>query len=783
VATPSCLPLHLLLGEFLSSWSKLIDMEQVLIEGDENGGDQRIQGINEAAWKLEDALNDRRVEKYPKSHQAREAYFEAVTAEINYNRALFVMVLLTILETPAWCNTDLDFKWDLHAHERCHVKLPSGRHADLLLSGVPYIPPGWGIVIELILIGIFATKFIKQRRLQVNYFSPIKVDYESQTIIKYGMLLLLFEVADVAFFLVFRPRVRFALFARTGYLCLLPAISSLFNCIQNCIWEMVSVAVFLIGVIVFFAWIAMTIFSVTDQPLEGFTSFGTSLNSMFMAGVSEEFVQVFLGSYTKYRWVGVMWLAFLVLAHVLLLNLVLDSLVSSYMKFSESEEEKKVDRKVGGMLKSFKTLALTTGDDEGQVDKETFLQFVEAYGNSPRATKVPPVFADIIFKSIDRDNSGKIDEEEFCDICIMIQYQFSAKRKNSYMKDLFPKLWNSKPYKRFINWCEDGKPGEPSSFDRFMNWVLLVNLTLVVVESTYDLNEWTEPGWMDWLELAFSFVYLGEFFLKICWISFEEYWSSPSNKFDFFTTWLLLCSSLAERMSEGNMSTYANMLRLLRLLRVLKQLKNLEAVQFMADTIAKLVCASQDMMTLLGMAVFLFTTLSVQFFGGELYEERVELQETAYVDEHMMVLNCNDTLMAFGVWIVMLLREYEPNFPDAVSKVSKIPYSWIIFPIFYVFGVSIVFELVKAFTIEVFMTLDRERQDESHFRRMKEFEEAIGQFQKEFAKRGENLHWLAAGDVGEREAIKKALMELAGESDCEGEGHEGHEGHEGKEEH
>ena len=44
----------------------------------------------------------------------------------------------------------------------------------------------------------------------------------------------------------------------------------------------------------------------------------------------------------------------------------------------------------------------------------------------------------------------------------------------------------------------------------------------------------------------------------------------------------------------------------------------------------------------------------------------------------------------------MLLCEYEPNFPEAVSKTSEMPFSWLVFPVFYVLGVSIVFELVKV---------------------------------------------------------------------------------------
>merc|ERR1712032_1445685 len=107
--------------------------------------------------------------------------------------------------------------------------------------------------------------------------------------------------------------------------------------------------------------------------------------------------------------------------------------------------------------------------------------------------------------------------------------------------------------------------------------------------------------------------------------------------------------------------------------------------------ISKLVSASKDMMTLLSVVVYFFMMLSVQMFGGLLHEGQEALHETEYMEKHFMVLNCNDPLMALGVWVVMLLCEYEPIFPEAVEKVSKIPFAWTIFPIFWLCGVSIVF--------------------------------------------------------------------------------------------
>merc|ERR1719198_372696 len=102
---------------------------------------------------------------------------------------------------------------------------------------------------------------------------------------------------------------------------------------------------------------------------------------------------------------------------------------------------------------------------------------------------------------------------------------------------------------------------------------------------------------MKFLELAFSLLYLGEVTLKLAVKSCEEYFADRANIFDFFTTWLLLGTSVLQEEGGAELSRYANVLRLLRLLRVVKQLKSLPAVQFMVSTMVKLISASTDILS------------------------------------------------------------------------------------------------------------------------------------------------------------------------------------------
>lgn len=318
------------------------------------------------------------------------------------------------------------------------------------------------------------------------------------------------------------------------------------------------------------------------------------------------------------------------------------------------------------------------------------------------------------------------------------------------METAAPKIWNNPKFEKFRARVEDG------TFDQFMNCVLGLNFVLTIVESVYDLHNLPEPASLSQLDVVFSCAYALEVFAKLSVWSFGEYWSNEANQFDFWTTWLLLSTCLL----QGELHRYANILRLLRLLRVLKQLKTLKSVQFMISTITQLVIRSKDILTFLGVVIFFFTSLGVQCFGGLLYEGNPDLVGSEYLEGKQAVLNFNDVPMGFALWFVMLLCEYVATFAEAVNMTSKIPCAWLLFPIFYVSAVSIVFELVKAFTIEVFIGLHEKKDEEPE----PDFE-GVDKICEQFEERGQVLHWKAIGDTSKREKLQEAYKEFLEEEE------------------
>lgn len=725
--------------------------------------------IAQAAWLLEDSLHNRTVKAYPVDLKAR-ALFKKAEAAIKWaNKAMFMMLLLTFFETPAWCNTTDKFWEHMEPLERCRI--PGVHRDEILLSNATYLPPGVAVVIEFVLIAVIASKFFLQRRLQVKYFQPMGVQYYNKTHANFGLLMCFLEACEALYFVNFRGDFRLHFLARTGYLCLLPAVQGMVSCIRHVISEFVSIATFYVSTVVLFAWIAVVMFDdmkgeVNGSPInKGFETFGACVNTMFVSGSTEEFVDNFLNTYTAHRGSGILWFVFLASVKVLLLSLVLDTLVAAYRNYTEMCEEEESGEAIDGVKESYKILC----HDQDGLFKDQFLSFMQEFQTAPRIPSLPRERADAIFDGMDLNKDGKIVETEFLGIASLVHNQVWTTQEDSPVKRCLPKLWNSASFSDFRSAVHSG------TFDTFMNCVLMVNLVLVVIESVYDLNGWEESKVMGNLELTFSLVYVGEVLLKMCVWDFHFYWALHSNKFDFMTTWALLASSILDILASGSggasLKKYMNVLRLLRLLRVLKQLKRLKKVQLMVETVSAIVSASKDMMVTLGVVTFFFTCLGVQLWGGILYESNPRLDETEYKENHRFVLNFNDFGTSLGVWVVSLLCEYVAIFPDVISKTSDIAGSWLIFLLFYIGAVCIVFELVKAFTIEAFLELHKRWDEpEEDFDPLKNIEE-------ECQKRGEVLHFRQTGMLAVHEKLVEALAEAKEESHEQVLANQGEKGH------
>jgi two pore calcium channel protein len=662
----------------------------------------------------------------------------------------------------------------------------------LLLSNLPYIPPGWSVMIELVAIFCIAIKLLKQRKLQVSHFDSLDTPevYHDKKLIYAGLVMVALELADCIVFVLFRPKFRIAFVARTGLFFMMPQLLSLFRCIFQIVGEVVTIMAFYLGSLLLFSWVAVELFASVEGEVKGwsgekpplinlgFETFGSSFNTLFVAGSTADFVFVLLPTYTAFRASGILWGLFLVFVKFLLLNLVLDTLVSAYKGFTEALGESLIDQKKNGVKGAYTTLAKAIQEegatkkelDETQIPEDVFIDLIHQLGRSPRMRTLKDAEAEVVFKAIDKDNSKMIDKLEFEKIALVLEYDFwitpmkspLAQYVESQYMGAWPPAWAGAPrwVRVFLCFRRHYKDG---NFNWFMNLVLLVNLILVVCESIYDINGWDEPGYMENLELTFSLVYVAEVALHLVVISWEEYISLRSNQFDFVVTWLLLGSSIFDEMMSsgfgGDLKRYINILRCLRLLRVLKQVLKIREVQTMVEAVSTIVSASKDIISLLVVFLLFYSALGVQMWGGILYEGNKGLEETEYDEKDWYVFNFQDVPMAAGVWVVSLISEYVQDFPDALQRVSNWPVlSKSIFISFYLLSVCIIFELVKAFTVEVFIRL-KAKQKREHAQGENDHA-ALKEVKNQFGKQGQSLHYRLPGDPMVQEKMGEILGEV-----------------------
>merc|ERR1719247_1660447 len=161
-------------------------------------------------------------------------------------------------------------------------------------------------------------------------------------------------------------------------------------------------------------------------------------------------------------------------------------------------------------------------EDGETISKSRFIAFTKVLGAIPRwhswLSRYPEL-AELIYDQFE----PTLNKTNFVNMCVLLQSEFVVTDfASAYLEDA-KKVYGD--IEEYVLVSEDPEhPDDPSRFDKLMNRVLGLNLVMVVIESVYDLWEIPEPGILSVIEIAFSFVYLGEVLVKLMVVSFQEYY-------------------------------------------------------------------------------------------------------------------------------------------------------------------------------------------------------------------------------------------------------------------
>lgn len=324
--------------------------------------------------------------------------------------------------------------------------------------------------------------------------------------------------------------------------------------------------------------------------------------------------------------------------------------------------------------------------------------------NKAHGFALPPALVEVIFAAADDDGTSSISEQEFEDVCELLQYKIWTTYAESFLTRNCVWFRGSQLLERLKMFVfEDTSATNVSMTRRICNFgklsycmdlTLVLNFVLIVISSGYDLQDIDAPSWTNIFDKTFSIFYCVDVLLNLAVMSVGTYLSDSSSCFDFVTTLMVVATDVIETTPQ--MKTYINIFRTLRLVRLLRVFR-FPHVQRIAVTISNMLKASSEVSFFFFLTLFMWGSWGVAFFGG-----RWDIEN----NEQRRLWNFDDLVNSVYLLTIMLLNGWWDDVFAAsmecyTSPVAKVLISCF-FLSFYVMAVLVVFNVFVAFAISAF---------------------------------------------------------------------------------
>jgi hypothetical protein len=406
------------------------------------------------------------------------------------------------------------------------------------------------------------------------------------------------------------------------------------------------------------------------------------------------------------RWTGLLFMVFMTLTFVLFANLMLAVVYKVYQDHRTQEVKGFFINRIDGLARGFQLLQESDPKEPASrvMTIEKFRMLFAYLVESPVRSHLKAENGDYIFGALDEDDSFNLDWFEFfdlsenllmCDLCIC--------EEDTYIVRYFNLFW-------LRRWLHSKR------HIYFVMLILGLNVAITVYESVSDIFDQPEPPWANPVELTFAAFYMVDVLLKLSVISFRSYWATSGSRFDFLTSIILFVASCLSSCGviQRRLVRYLNIVRMLKLVMLLDKIPQFK---FLFYCIMNIFLVCKEIMVLLCLVWIVFGVVGVQAYGGSMYHANPELADSDYLHDDLLVLNFNDVPMATASLFAMLIMSYSPAHADALGRLSPwYPLGAIYCLAYYFICVVIVFNILAAFTIDVFMALedDVEHDDAAH---------------------------------------------------------------------
>lgn len=170
------------------------------------------------------------------------------------------------------------------------------------------------------------------------------------------------------------------------------------------------------------------------------------------------------------------------------------------------------------------------------------------------------------------------------------------------------------------------------------NWWELPELGVVVnSDAAKDLQETPFNNALEWINLAFTIIFLLEATAKLLGLGAQQYFRSKLNTFDFVVVSVSVVGTILEYASSGGNSALVDVLlvfRVARVLRILRLALRFAGIKRLMQTLLFTLPAVINVLMLLVLLIFIYAVLGMSFFGHNPYVTEEDHGHYALYNEH-----------------------------------------------------------------------------------------------------------------------------------------------------
>ncbi|GMH46792.1 hypothetical protein TrVE_jg9970 [Triparma verrucosa] len=647
---------------------------------------------------------------------------------------IFVLILVTFLETPLWCATGDGTSESAAATTTFsflttdHCDSPT--ESQIYLSMQSYLPYMYTIPVETL------------SNLYLLYLSYLEMLTLPQSLRRrppplpfLRLWLPLLSLLDTLALLVFLPPFRLSPYFRLILLALTPSILTNLKYCLLIMPPFMNILTIFASFYAFSAYLLMTFLHMDDDSEnfeqlyapgceyrnrggsvedecdkndKGFETLAQSLYTMSVTSTNADIPGGFLPTYACQRLYGVFWILYLFFCNFLFQHLVLAVVYNCYVVCLKEDKINFFRNRAQGLKDCYSELlehdkGSTEGDEIG-VSLDAVFDFMQIINDFEIFNPIRAEHIKYMFHALDEDDSGVIDLKEFYKFCEVVRNSYTVYKKDSWtisrvgggLKAALLRMRGS---------VEDG------SLKRIFNYILMLNCCCLFMESYQDLRKGEliilEQDTWGWVEFSFSMMYMFELSIKLATVPWTKFLAFRSNLFDAVVTLLLFAASVVWAVPSVHVSSdlYRHF-SILRLLRLIELVKDTDRFSFISDCVISMAEGSVPVVGSVFFATAVFCVLGTQMYGGLIYADNEDLEESEMFKNDMDVLNFNDFSMGFMTFVSFLVSGGPvTEVIDAFGVVGRFgqPCSVIFFYAYFYVVCYVLFNVFVAFIIDAFL--------------------------------------------------------------------------------